>query len=798
MAAHYHQVSVTDGVNERCSEQHEFRQLSSRPRGDDDEQKENAWDDDLDMAPPVHPIPQMQAAFEESIRDAIAPIDHHDADADADHDHDEASGTPAAMRRRRLLEAEHDGAAAAAVTRWKQKPGAKHHPFVKLMAQVVFGMHLLKEGQAKSNEEVVLILQGHIDDVDCFLERTAADFDLAIKDIEERIRYLKLPMQHMDVFDTMLDDKKFRTELLNGNEKIEKIIERTAHAMNAAMHDIHMGIRSTKELNTYLTRIERRWSPENRNIAEVFAAMRGNEQGWMTYLRDLRTKGDNLRNNLVVLETVIGEIARHAAAASRRNKFQGRQVSGGPPGSVQNGKSPPPRSKYTRDTPSPYHYKPPGAWLDKPLPQEPNAVANVKQAAVAKPHPVSLDSRFEQPRGAVTAPQRRESVRPTASLDTSEARGASSTREPPIGDVPQGSSSSTQELSNFLRNSGGLRSHPPDVVRDGRTASHHPARSHSQGGAFPPSSLDKHFRRSRSQNTVAMSEPRAPSRTESRTEPLSQSRWTRPESKQSHPSRTQSRDDGSITSMLKYQMPLTRDAFSRHISKRLKNIPTPLSSRSQRQSSAPAPSTVFRSTTNPARHSPTRHQKDMHHQSEDIHDHGNEERMKHGTDRRRSAKPERMVVEEEEEEEEEEEQEEEEEEADNEAEEEDEEEVKEAPLRSESRAGGHSLFPPNVDRPLTPLQAVARNNSHGSADGKGFISSSSDSSPQTQHTRTTTVTTATTSNSSNFVKTNRIVGLSRKLFGSSGGGSGHHHQQQQHHFYDRRGPVNGRGNIMVA
>lgn len=790
MAAHYHQVSVTHGVSDRCSEQHEFRQLSSRPRGEDDEQKEDAWDDDLDMAPPVHPIPQMQAAFEESIREAIAPIDHRDADADVDHD--EASGTPAAMRRRRLLEAEHDDAAAAAVTRWKQKPGAKHHPFVKLMAQVVFGMHLLKEGQAKSNEEVVLILQGHIDDVDCFLERTAADFDLAIKDIEERIRYLKLPMQHMDVFDTMLDDKKFRTELLNGNEKIEKIIERTAHAMNAAMHDIHMGIRSTKELNTYLTRIERRWSPENRNIAEVFAAMRGNEQGWMSYLRDLRTKGDNLRNNLVVLETVIGEIARHAAAASRRNKCQGRQVSEAPPGSVQNGKSPPPRSKYTRDTPSSHHYKPPGPWLDKPLPQEPNAVANVKQAAMAKPHPVSLDSRFEQPRGAVTAPHRRESARPTASLDTSEARVASSAREPPTGTLPE--SSGTQEFSNFLRNSGGLRSHPPDVVRDARTAPHHPARSHSQGGAFPPSSLNKHFRRSRGQNTVAMSEPRAPSRTESRNEPLSQSRRTRPESKQPHPSRTQSRDDGSITSMLKHQMPLTRDAFSRRISKSLKNIPTPLSSRSQRQSSTPAPSTVFRSTTDPARHSPTRHQKDMHHQREDIHNHGNEERMTHGTDRRRSAKPEKMAAEEEEEEDEEEEEEEEEDGA------EEEEEVKEAPpLRSESRAGGHSLFPPNVDRPLTPLQAATRNNSHGSADGKGFISSSSDSSPQTQHTRTTTATTMTTSHSSNFIKTKRIVGLSRKLFGSSGGGSGHHQQQQQqHHFYDRRGPVNGRGNIMVA
>ncbi|KAF2211168.1 hypothetical protein CERZMDRAFT_2923, partial [Cercospora zeae-maydis SCOH1-5] len=221
------------------------------------------------------------------------------------------------MRRKKLLEAEREDD--CPVVRWKQHPGAQYHPFVKLIAQLTFGMHLLKEGQAKSNEEVVKILQGHVNDVDMFLERTAEDFDLAIRDIEERIRYLKLPMQHMDVFEVMLDEKKFRTDLLNGNEKIERIIARTAKVMNAAMHDIHNGINSTKELSTYLARIELRPRLDNPDIAEVFAAMRGNEQGWMSYLRDLRTKGDNLRNSLVVLETVIAEIAKHAAAASRRN-----------------------------------------------------------------------------------------------------------------------------------------------------------------------------------------------------------------------------------------------------------------------------------------------------------------------------------------------------------------------------------------------------------------------------------------------------------------------------------------------
>lgn len=690
MATHQVSSDSSDGKEE-------FHSLSVRGEDEAEEEEDATSDvshDDL-MAPPVHPVPQMQAAFEESIIDATEVIEEREEDGDTD----------AEMRRRRLLEAEHDGD--AAVNGWKQRPGATHHPFVKLMAQLVFGMHLLKESQAKSNDEVVLILQGHIDDVDSFLERTAEDFDLAIKDIEERIRYLKLPMQHMDIFNTMLDEKKFRTDLLNGNEKIESIIARTAQAMNAAMHDIHMGIRSTKELNTYLNRIERRWSPENRNIAEVFAAMRGNEQGWMSYLRDLRTKGDNLRNNLVVLETVIGEIAKHAAAASRRNKTQGRQVSV----SVQTGQSSPLRSRHTRDTPSQY-YKPPGAWLDKPLPNEPKAIPDIKQAAMAKPHPVPLTSRFEQPRRAVPAPQKgsaRDS--PDAvktSPHTSSAKGA--TPRGPTADVKE----STQELSNFLRNSGGLRSHPPDSVRD------HPPRSQSQGGAYPSSTAsNKHFRRSRSQNAFAMSEPRPESRTgtrtrsESQTLPRTEARTDpgpRPQSRQipCKPVYTAVRDDGTSPAMLRFQIPSVRDSFSRRISQRLKNIPAPLLSMSNTQSSAPAPSKVTAARPIDSAHSSNR-EKDTH--PNVIGHDDSEKELAPGMELQIPFESEKEAIE------------------------------------GDSRIGVHRLFP-NFERPLTPLQAARRN--HSAADTKDFISSS-DSSPQTHTTHSS--------------KVSRTVSL-RKFFGS--------------------------------
>jgi hypothetical protein len=139
-----------------------------------------------DMARPLHPLPSLQGPFEESITDSIE-IPAEDSDA-----------PDAATRRRNLLQANCcDDAAVAHGKRYKEKPGHKYHYTVKLMAQIVFGMHLLKENQAKSNEEAVKIMQKHVNEFDEFLERTSEDFELAIKDIDERTRYLRLPLQHM-------------------------------------------------------------------------------------------------------------------------------------------------------------------------------------------------------------------------------------------------------------------------------------------------------------------------------------------------------------------------------------------------------------------------------------------------------------------------------------------------------------------------------------------------------------------------------------------------------------------------
>jgi len=261
-----------------------------------------------DIHAPVHPVSTMQDAFEESIREA--------ADEDEDDPDSKAAELSAEARRRELLD--QDDYDESWTTRWKQKPSARCHPLLKLMSQIIFGLHLLYQQQAKSDAEVVKILQTHVDEIDAFLEKTTEDFDLAIKDVEERIGFLKLPMTHLEVFDIMLEDRKFRGQLIEGNAKIDKIIERTAKAMNAALLDIQKGVNAVHQLAQYLESVKRTWPQRSPEQVAILVAMRGNEEGWRGCLGELQSKGNKLGVALVKLGTVIGEMNKLAAAASRR------------------------------------------------------------------------------------------------------------------------------------------------------------------------------------------------------------------------------------------------------------------------------------------------------------------------------------------------------------------------------------------------------------------------------------------------------------------------------------------------
>lgn len=444
---------------------------------------------------PIHPVKTLQGSFEESI---VESADDHDGS-------DSVNGS-AESRRQTLLEAKKYDESWQ--TRWKQRATARYHPLLKLIAQIVFGMHLLQQQQAKSEGEVVKILQAHVNEVDTFLEKTAEDFDLANNDIQERIRHLKLPMEHRDVFEVMLDDKKFRSQLLDGNDKIESIIDRTTKAMDASMYDLNEGIKANGELGKYLDGVSGRWPKDKRVIAEVFGAMRGNEQGWTRYIADLQLKAKTLKQNLAQLTTLLGEMSRMAAVASRRNISQRTRTTSSV-GSKSAPTSPGLRSKFPEDEAPPVPSSPPRSVrstksskslkdVNKPLPRDPSAGAS---KSTSRNHAVPMADRFDRSRQMpLSQDTSRTPLRPSVQAERPRTAGGISSKKAREADHRE----NTADLAAFLKQAGGapqrsaapqhhnpLRSNPPDEEwADLERSQSHPngqaagqsARSRSQGG----------------------------------------------------------------------------------------------------------------------------------------------------------------------------------------------------------------------------------------------------------------------------------------------------------------------------
>lgn len=274
------------------------------------------------MAAPVHPVPQLQAPFEESMLESV----HEDNDADTFLD--------PITRRNLLLEAPSYQRVVAG--RWRQKPGERFHPLWKLIAQISFGVHLLAQNMAKSEDDVMQILQAHVDEIDGFLERTTEDFDLAAEDIQERLRCLKLPLSHPATFDKMLEDRNFRLSIVEGNEKIEHIVERTTQAMKDSLKDVQKGFDSTSTLETYLQGLTSTWQRSSVEHEAVFVAMIGNVEGWRKAFLALHVQGNKLGGSLKKLTDIINEMQARAGEVSRRllhqAKIQHHQVMGRPTG----------------------------------------------------------------------------------------------------------------------------------------------------------------------------------------------------------------------------------------------------------------------------------------------------------------------------------------------------------------------------------------------------------------------------------------------------------------------------------
>lgn len=259
--------------------------------------------DTMSLHVPTHPVPQLQGPFEESMAESVnETIDHAKPDP--------------VSRRTMLLEGPTYERVCAG--RWKQKPGERFHPLWKISAQMSFGIHLLAEGLAKSEEDVMNILQTHVDDVDGFLESTAEDFDLAQSDVAERLRYLKLPLEHVEVFDRMLEDRAFRASIVEGNQKIEHIMERTSEATKDALKDVQKGLQATDALGKYLEQVNLSWTSRSPEQDAVFVAMVGNVEGWHRAFQELYHQGTRLGVSLIQLAGTVSEMQRRAGVASRK------------------------------------------------------------------------------------------------------------------------------------------------------------------------------------------------------------------------------------------------------------------------------------------------------------------------------------------------------------------------------------------------------------------------------------------------------------------------------------------------
>lgn len=287
---------------------HDLSRTTSRAESIDQDEEAMRKTKDAASNVPLHPIPAMQSAFTESLVEATA---------DPPVPKPKLRFGDAKERRGHLIDSEKDAQLYNEL--WRYRPEQTHHELCKLMAQISFGVYLLLNGIANSNIQVVNILQGHIDEVDEFLEVAMEDVKLATEDITERIDFLQLPMQNITTFEKMLEDRAFRLQIVTGNEKIEHIVSRTAAALEAGLGDIDQGLKATKQFAVYLGDQQNRpWRAARPDVVDIFDAMKGNAEGWYKAFVDLQASAAILDNLLVKLGQMVADMDRRAGEVSRR------------------------------------------------------------------------------------------------------------------------------------------------------------------------------------------------------------------------------------------------------------------------------------------------------------------------------------------------------------------------------------------------------------------------------------------------------------------------------------------------
>lgn len=295
--------------------QHNRRSLRDLDAADDPSrpQREDRSHYNLAMTFPVHPQPSMQGPFEESMLDATArtgfvPFKNPNKTID---------------QRQHMLCREHD---APELTwnftyncHWRNNSNGKYHPLLKTVAQIIFGVHLLHQHLEKSVADVADILLKHVNELDSFLQRTNEDIEGSLKDMLFRRKCLKVPMEHVNEFDRLLDDRTYRFQLLEGNVTIERTINRMSQMLNDYLVDINTFQNANQNLDAYLLGIGHNWTAMDGDVGRIYSAMCGNTGGWAQFLQSLVAKAEKLGVVLVQVSSYCNEIEKRCGAASRRS-----------------------------------------------------------------------------------------------------------------------------------------------------------------------------------------------------------------------------------------------------------------------------------------------------------------------------------------------------------------------------------------------------------------------------------------------------------------------------------------------
>lgn len=275
---------------------------------DDSDNEEDEATDRGSRSTNPHPITSFQEAFDESIADSA---EQYRTGKPAL----ELSSLSAEERRKRLLVGEDYNDTYSAM--WREDPASRVHPLKKIVAQITYGVHLLHVQMAVSNEEVVKILQRHIDQVDELIRRADEDLGMALADIEMRISHLKFALADRTTFDVMLENRSYRGEILRGNDLIKDMIKRTESLMDDLLGDIKIGHDSIKEMSAYMGRIGSTWPMSTTDLG-IYNTMLRNTEGWLECFDSLKLEGKSLSGCLMQLSALVEEMARRAENASRK------------------------------------------------------------------------------------------------------------------------------------------------------------------------------------------------------------------------------------------------------------------------------------------------------------------------------------------------------------------------------------------------------------------------------------------------------------------------------------------------